>query len=689
MANESACRFLDIPADELVGPLDRLNQVHDLDAHGNEVGYESHPAAMTLATGVPQYGIERGLRVASGEIRWCLLNTVPLIRRGSDLPYAVVMSFTDITERRRSSTPCCRARRRFRTLTESLPVGVYQADTEGAVTYVNPQMPGVVGITRVPETYEDAMSPVHPDDAGRVARGLASLLHDELAFSDQYRVIGDDGTVRWVSHRARTTLDESGNRTGIIGSIEDVTALIAAQEQNARLAGIIETTADLVGIIDAQTTRLVYLNRWRREVFGLIDQEIGEFDTASLYPPETMRVFMDSIFPALLRNETWGASWRWSITVAARWSCGRATRRRSGPTARSHRSPSSAATSPSARRFEADLAYQATHDSLTGLPNRALLLDHLELALARAERDDRLVALLFLDLDRFKMVNDTSATTPATSCSSPDGRLICRGRAAVATPWPASAATSSSILCEDVDDEDARRRRRPAGRGRHRASPFYVGDTEAVRQRQHRHRPGHRRRRRDPEAAAPRRRRRHVPGQGPAAGPACEIFDEPCGASAVDRLELASALRRGARRRRHRRALPAGDRHSAPAGSRRRGARPLAAPRARAAPPGEFIALAEETGLIVALGLRVLEHGVPAGHALAGALSAGARPRGPRQPLGPPARPTSNLPDARRGRARGHRARPRAAVPRDHRERAHGRRVGGDRHPVGAQGASA
>jgi GGDEF domain-containing protein len=58
------------------------------------------------------------------------------------------------------------------------------------------------------------------------------------------------------------------------------------------------------------------------------------------------------------------------------------------------------------RRFEADLAYQATHDSLTGLPNRALLLDHLELALARAERDNRLIALLFLDLDRFKLVND-------------------------------------------------------------------------------------------------------------------------------------------------------------------------------------------------------------------------------------------------------------------------------------------
>ena len=112
LANESACRFLDIPASELVGPLDRLEQVHDLDAHGNETGYESHPAAMTLATGVPQYGIERGLRVASGEMRWCLLNTVPLIRRGSDLPYAVV-HVVHRHHRAQAGRPtrCCRARR--------------------------------------------------------------------------------------------------------------------------------------------------------------------------------------------------------------------------------------------------------------------------------------------------------------------------------------------------------------------------------------------------------------------------------------------------------------------------------------------------------------------------------------------------------------------------------------------------
>jgi len=58
------------------------------------------------------------------------------------------------------------------------------------------------------------------------------------------------------------------------------------------------------------------------------------------------------------------------------------------------------------RAFEARLAHQAFHDTLTGLPNRALFLDRLEQSLARTRRDGEPLGVLFMDLDRFKAVND-------------------------------------------------------------------------------------------------------------------------------------------------------------------------------------------------------------------------------------------------------------------------------------------
>lgn len=59
------------------------------------------------------------------------------------------------------------------------------------------------------------------------------------------------------------------------------------------------------------------------------------------------------------------------------------------------------------KELELQLAYQATHDNLTGLPNRSLLLDRLQFAIANANRTKSYIGVLFLDIDRLKLVNDT------------------------------------------------------------------------------------------------------------------------------------------------------------------------------------------------------------------------------------------------------------------------------------------
>ena len=59
------------------------------------------------------------------------------------------------------------------------------------------------------------------------------------------------------------------------------------------------------------------------------------------------------------------------------------------------------------RRAEEQIEYQAYHDALTGLPNRLLFRDRLTIALAHAKRQQTPLVVMFLDLDRFKIVNDT------------------------------------------------------------------------------------------------------------------------------------------------------------------------------------------------------------------------------------------------------------------------------------------
>ena len=105
------------------------------------------------------------------------------------------------------------------------------------------------------------------------------------------------------------------------------------------------------------------------------------------------------------------------------------------------------------RSAEEALAHQALHDSLTGLPNRTLLLDRLTHALARLERADTSVGVLFLDIDRFKVIND-SLGHPAgdNMLLAMAGRLKAILRAS--DTLARFGGDEFVLLCEDLTGED-------------------------------------------------------------------------------------------------------------------------------------------------------------------------------------------------------------------------------------------
>lgn len=104
------------------------------------------------------------------------------------------------------------------------------------------------------------------------------------------------------------------------------------------------------------------------------------------------------------------------------------------------------------KRVQADLSRQALHDSLTDLPNRGLFLDRLNLALSRLGRRASLVAILFIDLDRFKRVNDTLGHQAGDELL----KGVARRLQGILRPGDTAARFGGdefTVLCDDIDDE--------------------------------------------------------------------------------------------------------------------------------------------------------------------------------------------------------------------------------------------
>ena len=106
------------------------------------------------------------------------------------------------------------------------------------------------------------------------------------------------------------------------------------------------------------------------------------------------------------------------------------------------------------KAFERELEHQSLHDSLTALPNRALLLDRLERALARAQRVGSRVAVLFIDLDRFKAVNDSLGHEAGDQVLLGVAERVPRALRAADTLARLSG-DEFVVLCEDVAEQES------------------------------------------------------------------------------------------------------------------------------------------------------------------------------------------------------------------------------------------
>jgi diguanylate cyclase (GGDEF)-like protein/PAS domain S-box-containing protein len=300
------------------------------------------------------------------------------------------------------------ARTRSRALVRRAADGVLVVDPEGQILYVGETVAQVLGWDAADLLGTGVMALVHPDDAPRKGRKLADALSRPGAQEPfDTRVGRSDGTWCWVEDRVTNLLDDP-DVAGLVINFHDVSERKAAQEalrrSESRYRSIVETAQEGIWVVDADGHTL-FGNEKLAEILGRPLRELGEMRSTEVVAEEARQAHLDR----LKRRERTGHE-----VYEMPFVRGDGERRVAQVSASplfddGHYIGSVGMLTDitDRKRTEEQLERQALYDGLTGLANRALLTDRLGQALARRDGDGPGVVVLFLDLDHFKLVNDS------------------------------------------------------------------------------------------------------------------------------------------------------------------------------------------------------------------------------------------------------------------------------------------
>lgn len=260
--------------------------------------------------------------------------------------------------------------------------------------------------TVAPSGFAAFLALVHPDDRGAVEKAYKTSLQNRQPYDIKHRLQLADGRVKWVHERAVTHYLPDGQPVRSVGTVQDITSQHLADEQLFLAASVFDNSLNGIMITDART-RIVKVNQAFTEIMGYTAEEVIGHRPNLVKSLEQNAEFYQMLWSLLEQEGKWqGEIWdrRKDGKLIPLWQNISAVRDAEGRIIRYIGVFYDLTEQKQAAKHIHHLAY---FDPLTNLPNRQHFNERCEQALIRARRESRALALLFLDLDRFKHVNDS------------------------------------------------------------------------------------------------------------------------------------------------------------------------------------------------------------------------------------------------------------------------------------------
>ncbi|MBB3809267.1 sensor domain-containing diguanylate cyclase [Pseudochelatococcus contaminans] len=394
-ANPSACAFYGYDHDRLVGmSIAEINQLAQNDVMHN----------MDLARNGQQEHFLFDHRTASGEIRNVEVYSGTIMQNNQELLYSIIHDVTDKTTLKKRLEE---SETRYRMLFRTIPEGLIVVDKNGAITDWNTAALSILGVDE--KGLKERSAPLsHPTgeplqkDQYPSMRAIESDKTGGLYFME---TAGGKKTWIYANSRRLPPMGENGDISAVV-VFSDMSHVISLEESALISHSVFDVVTQAL-LVTTPDFRTIQINPAFYDLTGYTPQDVLERKLWDLDPP----LFASRVNAVIIE----------SLQTRRRWSGEVIVRRKNGTTFRGLLNVI-AVYSPDdrllryvglfsditeQRKQEKERWRQANFDALTDLPNRTLLNDRARQALAQTERKNHVVGILFIDLDKFKPVNDT------------------------------------------------------------------------------------------------------------------------------------------------------------------------------------------------------------------------------------------------------------------------------------------
>lgn len=296
---------------------------------------------------------------------------------------------------------------RLRLALDATRDGLWDWDVSKRQAFFSDSYAALLGLTseQLGNTREAWVSRLHPDDHEFAIHTLNESLDNEF-YDNVYRLRHADGSYRWIHSRGRLIRDARGRPKRLIGIASDISHQRTIDDSLRQAAAVFDATQEGVLVTDAHQ-RIVHANPAFCRITGYSLEEVLGQNPSRLKSGRHDTAFYQNLWNTLQTHGSWsGEIWnrRKSGEIYPQWQSIRVIRDDKGSITHYVAVFSDIS---ALKHSQRELDYLAHHDALTGLPNRLLFTERIAHAMARSRSKQLRGAVLLIDLDHFKHINES------------------------------------------------------------------------------------------------------------------------------------------------------------------------------------------------------------------------------------------------------------------------------------------